>query len=265
MLDWYGYSWEGYRRVRKGVMKRISRHMQELESRSVKEYVSLLDVQPAQKARSERLMSVTISRFLRDRSMWNALEREILPDQLLTAGSCMKIWCAGCACGEEVYTFLIVWTRLEERCGPLPEFELWATDMNVEALTKARTGIYPRSSLRELPDEWRSRYFSASDGGKRFAVSESLKHGIRWEVHSLDRENPPASGFQLILLRNGILTYLSGARRNDAFLKVFQSLAAGGVLAVGAHEQLPSCICGQMAKTSHPLLHRKRPLEGENG
>jgi len=264
LLDRYGYSWEGYRRVRKGVKKRISRHMEELKCRSMKEYVSLLVEQPALKAQSERLMSVPISRFLRDRRMWNVFEQEILPDLLSRAGRYMKVWSAGCACGEEVYTFKMVWARLEECCGPLPELILWATDVNVEALTKAQVGVYSHSSLRELPAEWRSRYFSASDDGKRFAVSESLKRDIRWEIHSLVHEAPLMSGFHLIFLRNSILTYLSGRFRNAAFLKVFDSLAAGGVLAVGSHEQLPSFIRDQTAVTGDPLLHRKWPLNGEN-
>ena len=260
LLDWYGYSWKGYRRVRKGVKKRISRHMRELECRALKDYVALLDDRPELKARGERLMCVTISRFFRDRSMWDALDRKVLPELISRAGARMKVWCAGCACGEEAYTFLMLWRKLAERCGPLPELRLWATDMNVEALNKARLGVYPYSSLKELPPEWRSLYFSASGDGKWFAVSESLKRGIRWRIHSLVHEAPPDSEFHLIFVRNSILTYLSGTLRNAAFLKVLESLAAGGVLAVGAHEQLPSFGCEKTTVEARPCLYRKSNL-----
>ena len=264
LLDWYGYSWKGYRRVRKGVKKRISRHMRELECRSVKDYVNLLDQQPALKARSEQFMSVTISRFFRDRSMWNALDGQILTDLVSRAGSCMKVWSAGCACGEEAYTFLMLWKKLGECYGPLPALRLWATDMKVEALNKARLGVYPYSSLKELPSEWRSLYFSASGDGKKFAVSENLKCGVRWRKHSLLHEAPPDSGFHLIFVRNSILTYVSGALQNAAFLKVFDSLAGGGILAVGAHEQLPSFSRDKTTVMAHPCLYRKSILKEEH-
>ncbi len=77
LLDDFNFSWAGYRKVRKGVKKRISRHMQELNCPNIKVYLDLLNQNDAVRQESERRMTVSISRFFRDRKLWQDLEEEI--------------------------------------------------------------------------------------------------------------------------------------------------------------------------------------------
>ena len=78
----------------------------------------------------------------------------------------IKVWSAGCACGDEVYSFKIIWDDLKNRVGHLPKLELIATDMNPDYLDIARTGIYSSSSLKEVTKEFQSIYFIKKKEGK---------------------------------------------------------------------------------------------------
>ena len=239
ILRVFGLSWDGYRRVRRGVEKHLRAHMVALGSRSVREYLERLEGDGEEREEAERLLTVSISRFFRDIGLWHALECGLLPDLARRAEGRLRVWSAGCACGEEAYSLRIVWQALVDRCDGLPELELWATDANPPFLEKAREGIYGPSSLKELPDERRASYFSRITGGDRFAFTGALKEGIQWGVHDLVREEPPASGFHLVFLRNNLLTYYEKRLQVPAFRRVVSALRPGGVLIIGKKERLP--------------------------
>ena len=78
LLEFLRYSRAGYRRVRKGVKKRIQRHMQRLGCRDITAYLSLLENQADCRYECELLMTVSISRFFRDRRLWQMLENQII-------------------------------------------------------------------------------------------------------------------------------------------------------------------------------------------
>ncbi len=108
LLEYLDYSWRGYRKVRKGVKKRIRRHMQQLYCRDISAYLKVLERQPVRRQECELLMTVSISRFFRDRRLWEMLENRWLPDIIAKNLKALKVWSAGCGCGQEPYSFKIV-------------------------------------------------------------------------------------------------------------------------------------------------------------
>jgi chemotaxis protein methyltransferase CheR len=257
ILRVFGLSWDGYRRVRRGVKKHLRAHMVTLGSRSVTEYLDRLEGDGEAREEAERLMTVSISRFFRDIGLWQALERGVLPELVRRGEDRIRVWSAGCACGEEAYSLRIVWQALGDRCDGLPDLELRATDANPSFLEKAREGIYGPSSLKELPDEWRASCFSRIPGEDRFTLADSLKEGIRWGIHNLVREEPPASGFHLVFLRNNLLTYYEKRLQVPAFHRIVSALRPGGVLIIGKKERIPG-ECGPFVPlTSCPYAFEK--------
>ena len=130
ILCFYGLSWAGYQRVRRGVKKRLRAHMLTLEVRTVKEYLERLGSDREARRKGERLMDVSISRFFRDRDLWQALEQEVLPGRILRGDKSIRVWSAGCACGEEAYSVKMVWQILSTRLGGLPALgplKTWAS------------------------------------------------------------------------------------------------------------------------------------------
>ena len=193
ILAFFSLSWPGYRRVRKGVKKRLARHMRECGCRTVPEYLEFLGENPMAKKTAERLLTVSISRFFRDPEMWAALE-EILASRWGEGGEGrlgrpFRAWSAGCSCGEEVYSLKILWMRLERRCPGVPPLEVWAGDLNPEVLDKARRGVYPLSSVRNLPSEELAAAITATS--RKIVVRPALKGYIRWLRHDLVSDPPP--------------------------------------------------------------------------
>jgi chemotaxis protein methyltransferase CheR len=257
LLGRFGFSWDGYRKVRRGVKKRISRHMQQVGCRTMQAYFSTLDQDKDAKQDFERLMTVSISRFFRDRGLWQTIEDKVLPAIIKKNSDTVKIWSAGCGCGEEVYTFKILWDTAGQRFQPLPELEIWATDMNPVYLNKARAGIYPPSSLKEVPEALRALYFRSGSKRKSYTVAEPLKRGIVWQNHNL-LFDPPGNKFRLVFLRNSLLTYYEDKLKAPAFEKVLDSLAQRGFLIIGAHEKIPPGVRGLLPFAHHPYIYQKK-------
>jgi chemotaxis protein methyltransferase CheR len=154
------YSWQGFRKVRKGVKKRVARHMQEIGCRDMDAYLQRISVDKAVRAECERVMTVSISRFFRDRRMWEILETRILPDLVTRDGASVSVWFAGCAGGEEVYSFRILWDNFTAGYKPAPQLRLIATDRNPANLERAKIGCYPGGSLREVDETLKAKWFS---------------------------------------------------------------------------------------------------------
>lgn len=238
LLNRFGLSWRGYRRVRKGVKKRIRRHMKALGFLDFEAYLLALDKDMALRAQCEVLMTVSISRFFRDRGFWESCENQILPEIIHRHREGVKVWFAGCACGEEVFSFTILWDRLQDQFKAMPDLEVLATDMNAVYLERAQLGLFSRSSLREVPADVREKYFKRQEEANQYRIAPSLERGISWRFHNILHE-PPDRDFHLIFLRNNLLTYYEDGLKIPAFQKVVDCLVPGGFLIIGSHEKLP--------------------------
>jgi chemotaxis protein methyltransferase CheR len=256
LLDWFNLSWSGYRKVRKGVKKRISRHMQELKCPNIDAYLSLLNQSVDLRQECEKRMTVSISRFFRDRQLWHALESDILPRMIKSEKKALRVWSAGCACGEEVYSFKILWDRLNKKYGKLPEIEIVATDIHPGYIEKARDGIYSKSSLKEVQPEIQDQYFDATKSGNRFAIKAAFKEGIDWMVQDIF-SNPPGSAFDIIFLRSNLLTYYKAHLKIEGLKNILRTLAPAGWLIVGSHEKLPAAVLNMQRHNSLPWAYRQ--------
>ncbi|MBW2490278.1 MAG: hypothetical protein JRE65_03925 [Deltaproteobacteria bacterium] len=238
LLNRFEFSWAGYRKVRKGVKKRIRRYMKSIQCNNMETFLAELDKNDEIRQQCELLMTVSISRFFRDRGFWQGFKEHILPELLRVDREKIKFWSAGCACGEEVYSFKIIWNMLSNSDHMVPHLDVWATDINPVYLDRARAGIYPSSSLREVTKEIQTRYFVKKGGKKRFEVKSSLKKDITWKTHHLLSE-PPGAGFDIVFLRNNVLTYYREEPKKRAFSNVLKSLAPSAILVLGSHETVP--------------------------
>jgi len=239
LLAYFNLSGKGYRKVRKGVKKRIARHMQSLGCRQIERYLQRLAADETIKNQCAALMTVSISRFYRDRRVWSVLEKELLPDLVAGRTAPVRIWSAGCGRGEEVYSFRIAWEDLRLQRNGRPRLEIVATDVNSDYLAQAQKGVYNRGSVRELTAEQLGRYFESRPGGSRYCIRPELKTNIAWSCQDLvSGQNPPGL-FDIIFLRNNLLTYYRDPQKGAAFERVTATLQHNGTLIIGAHERLP--------------------------
>ena len=252
LLAHFDLSWKGYRKVRKGVKKRIRRHMRGLGCHEMNAYLESLVASSLACRECELLLTVPISRFFRDRRLWEILAEKWLPGMVALHPGRMNVWSAGCASGEEPYSFKIIWHQLQKRIARLPKLTLLATDRHPQNLERARTGIYAISSLKEVEPDLRDLYFSRREGGSQFAVKRVLKGGIVWQIHHL-LSPPPLATFNIIFLRNNVLTYYQKETQIRCLEPILDLLAPGGLLVIGCHEKLPAEIA-QM-RTLDPLTY----------
>jgi chemotaxis protein methyltransferase CheR len=220
-----GLRWEGFRKVRRQVCRRLRRRLDALGLADLPDYRAYLQEHPDEWAELARLTPITISRFYRDRSVFAALENEVLP-ALMAPGDRLRAWSAGCASGEEAYTLALI----------SPDAEIVATDVHPTMLARARAAEYEPSSLKELPEAYRARGFDARDG--RLVVRPEVRRSVSVCEHDLDDE-PPAGPFDLVLCRNVAFTYFAPERQRAVLARLRRALRPGGALVIGLHEQLP--------------------------
>jgi chemotaxis protein methyltransferase CheR len=247
--------WDGFRKVRKGVKKRVRRHMQVVGCTGIDAYLDLLKRNPEVYAECQRCLAVTISRFFRDRRLWDHLRARVLPGLIKRFPDRLAAWSAGCANGEEPYTLAMIWEELAASLPSVPNLEILATDAEASFILRAEAGRYPPSSFREMPEGIKNRWFGKERGGRWWQIDAYLRERVRWRVHHL-LEDPPTGRFQLILLRNNILTYYQGPGMIAAMERITATLTKGGVLVVGSHERPPPLSIALARDPGCPWLYR---------
>ena len=255
IIDRFGYSWAGYRRVRKGVKKRLSRRMQEIRCSNIDAYIDQIKQNREEWLHFERLMTVSISRFFRDRELWKIMQEQILPYLIHKKSRTIKVWFAGCASGEEVYTFKILWENLRRADTHTPDILILATDMNPDYLRRAKEAVYTHSSIKNITGTIRSAYFKTYSRG-RFVLNPEIKDGIVWQVHQLLSEHPGII-FDLIFLRNNLLTYYLDEIKIPAVKRLVKNLSTGGFFIIGKHERLPNEVVELKPYETSTIIFRK--------
>jgi len=223
--------------LRRGIRRRIVRRM---ESRGIHEFPRYRDMvrrDPEERGALRALLVVTVSRFFRNASVYRTLSCEVLP-RLAAKGRHAAIWSAGCASGEEPYSIRIAW---EELPGKKPHLRLLATDIDAASLARAAEGRYRESSLREVPNAIRRRYFERE--GDSYRVREEVRRSVSFRKMDLLLEGSPGR-FGMILCRNAAFTYFGPEQRLRVAAMFGTSLEEGGYLVLGRTETLPEGTAG---------------------
>jgi chemotaxis protein methyltransferase CheR len=232
--------WPGFRKVRGQVCKRIARRMRALGLADAAAYRARLEADPGEWGVLDGLCVVTLSRFYRDRGVWDALQGDVLPALAEAATSArdrqLACWSVGCASGEEPYTLSILWTlALGARYPRLP-LRVLATDLEAHVLERARAAHYAGGSLRDLPSAWLEQAFERRDGS--FVLRDRFRTAVELRQEDVRRVQP-SEVFRLILCRNLVLTYFDEARQREVLGRILATLAPGGAFVIGRHERLP--------------------------
>jgi chemotaxis protein methyltransferase CheR len=244
LLQWalpiLGLRWRGFRRVRRQVCKRVGRRIADLGLADAGAYRERLAADPAERRVLDGLCRITISRFYRDRAVFDRLGDQVLPKLATLARrrgeATLRCWSAGCASGEEPYTLAIVFRLAVAPHFPGLGLRIVASDVDGAVLARARRGCYARATLRELPAGWRERAFAAR--GAESCLRPEFRAGVEFRRQDL-RERMPEGPFHLVLCRNLAFTYFDEAVQRDVLARLVRRLAPGGFLVVGMRESPP--------------------------
>ncbi len=236
-----GLRWSGYRKVRRTVCKRIGRRLRELGLSDVEAYNAFLEATPGEWQRLDALCRIPISRFCRDRKVFEAIGQALLPElarrSVARRARTVRCWSAGCASGEEAYSLRLVWAAALETAQPAGGIRIIATDAEPTMLRRAEIACYGEGSLIDLAPETRDRAFTRSDD--RFCLRPELREGIDFMRQDIRREAPRGL-FDLILCRNLVFTYFDARLQDKVLARLDRHLRAEGFLVLGSHERLPA-------------------------
>ncbi|TYS00543.1 protein-glutamate O-methyltransferase CheR [Rossellomorea vietnamensis] len=174
-------------------------------------------------------MTINVTEFYRNEKRWSVLEEKILP-RLLSQNNRLKIWSAACSTGEEPYTIAMVLSNHQ----PLSGISIKATDIDDNAIAKAKLGVYPERSLNEVPAVIKQKYFSKS--GDFYNLSSQIKSRVSFKKHNLLSDSYD-SHHDLIVCRN-VMIYFTEEAKEEIYHNFSSALRPGGVLFVGSTEQI---------------------------
>ncbi|MDH4317360.1 MAG: protein-glutamate O-methyltransferase CheR [Desulfobulbaceae bacterium] len=230
----YGYDFRNYSRA--SVKRRVKHFMAASGYAKVSEIIPALLYRQSVFENLLQYFSVTVTEMFRDPEVYGSLRIRVIP--LLRTYPFLKIWHAGCASGEEVYSLAIL---LHEE-GIYDRCTIYATDFNEIVLEKARRGIYPIADIKKHLENYRlaggtfslTDYFDAHY--ESVIMSQDLKKNITFARHNLVTDQVFGE-IHLILCRN-VLIYFNQTLQERVFKLFDESLVRGGFLCLGKKESL---------------------------
>lgn len=232
--------WAGFRKVRKQVCRRINQRLKELGLPEVREYQSYLDAHPEEWPVLDGLCRISISRFYRDKQVFQYLEREVLYElaQMAVANGehDLRYWSIGCASGEEPYTLAILWQLCLAPRVPTLGCRILATDVDQRMIERARRGCYPPSSVKDIPEDFLAQAFLRTAEG--FCVKAPFREPVTFLEQDI-RTTVPDGQFHLILCRNVVFTYFDDELQRQTLHLITERLVPRGALVIGSLEFIP--------------------------
>ena len=223
---------------RRGVKRKVERRIAEVGLSHFEGYLLKVQEDPEEQSHLSKILTVTISRFFRDREIFEILENSIIPTIIKNRREKgdFNIWSMGCASGEEPYSFLLLWKEKFEKKFPKIHLSILATDINEKLLERAKEGRYRKSSLREVREEILQRFFKIENGF--YIPDQSIREGVEFKKHDIIHKEP-FLGMDIIFCRNLAFTYFSKESQVIVLKKISYSLNEEGYLIIGKDESLP--------------------------
>jgi chemotaxis protein methyltransferase CheR/two-component system CheB/CheR fusion protein len=217
------------------LLRRLDKRKSTLGISNPEDYLAFINRQPAELKTLQELFLVSVTAFFRDPASFRELQRALAC--LLTSkpdGDPIRIWVPGCASGDECYSLAIILKEMLTPYGKQHPVQITGTDLNPEALTTARAGIYRQTALRDVPDGLREQYFIAH--GQHFEVAASLKECVTFEQRDVLSVLPP-DALDLVSCRN-LLIYMKSSLQDQLIKNFHRALRPQGLLFVGQSESL---------------------------
>ncbi len=216
--------------------RRVDRRIAAVAAASLEEYVNIASSDPDELTLLFNDLLIVVTSFFRDPGEFDGLKRHIHKIVEKDQSSVKRLWIAGVATGEEAYTIAILFAEIY---GGLKKagaglFQIFATDLNEEAIKTARRGFYPQTSMVEVPEAYINQYFEPAPGG--YVVRKVLREKIVFSTHNVATD-PPFLNLDLISCRN-LLIYFQSSLQAQVFERFHYALKDNGLLFLGKSEDV---------------------------
>jgi two-component system CheB/CheR fusion protein len=238
---------------RNTLYRRIERRMGLHQIAKMSGYVRYLQENPQELNLLFKELLIGVTGFFRDPEAWEYLRGTALPELLASRvpGQALRAWVAGCSTGEEAYSLAMVLKEAADEIRPRRKItlQIFATDLDCDAIDKARTGCYPANIAADVSEERMKRFFTQETGGYR--VRKEIREMVIFAPQNLIMD-PPFTKLDILSCRN-LLIYLSAEVQKKLIPLFHYSLSPGGILFQGSAETI-----GEYTDLFAPLSAKSR-------
>ncbi|NJM12615.1 MAG: PAS domain-containing protein [Synechococcaceae cyanobacterium SM1_2_3] len=219
--------------------RRIERRMGLHQFDKIAHYVRYLQENPQERELLFKELLIGVTNFFRDPPAWAQLQEQVIPALLANypAGGQLRAWAAGCSTGEEAYSLAMAFKEALATLNSPPSFSLqiFATDLDRDAIAKARQGVYPENIGADVSPERLRRFFIKEESGG-YRIGKEIREMVTLAPQNVIMD-PPFTKLDLLICRN-LLIYLTAELQKKLLALFHYSLNPGGVLFLGSAETI---------------------------
>lgn len=216
------------------ILRRLARRLQVTGQPTLPRYAAYLRSDAGEVAALLRDFLISVTQFFRDAEAFEALQAEAVPALFEGKGphDQVRVWVAGCATGEEAYSLAMLLCEYKDRLPDGPDVQVFATDIDEDALEHARRGVYSEVVAADVSAERLRRFFEVE--GDAVRVRPEIRQKVLFARHNL-LSDPPFSRLDLVTCRN-VLIYFNRSVQEGVFATFHYALRPEGWLFLGAAE-----------------------------
>ena len=229
-----GHDFSQYKKSTVG--RRIERRMSQHDIDDMEIYARYLKENPAEIHTLFKELLINVTSFFRDPEAFVVLKQDILP-QLLKGkpdGYVVRVWVAGCASGEEAYSVAMLLREFMDESRLEFKVQLYATDLDDDAIAVARAGIYPTNIAQDVQPDRLRRFFVKVDAG--FRVKKEIREMVVFAIQNVIKD-PPFTRLDLLCCRN-LMIYLEPELQNRLIPAFHYALKPDGILFLSPSESI---------------------------
>lgn len=232
-----GFDFHGYKRA--SLLRRIEKRMQAVGLTDHGLYLDRLEVDPEEFGQLFNTILINVTSFFRDEGVWMQLRelfRARLAEHPATPEAPTRIWTAGCASGEEAYTLAMLMAEEKGLEACVRTTKIYATDIDDEALSQARQGVYSLRQVASVPAPLLEKYFDRL--GQKYVINRELRRCVLFGRHNLIQD-APISRIDILSCRNTLM-YFNREIQGKILGRFHFALKDDGLLVLGKAEMMLS-------------------------
>lgn len=231
-----GHDFSGYKHST--IFRRIERRMMINQIKTLEEYIKYLKQTPIEVETLFSNFLIGVTSFFRDPEAFEYLKNEVIPKLFSNHSSDapIRLWVSACSSGEEVYSIAILLQEYMDEMQEAHPVQIFATDIDLHAITQARAGEYPATIAMDISPERLERFFTLQRDGNGYKISKNIRNMIIFSEHNVIKD-PPFSKLDFISCRN-LLIYMSVELQQKVIAIFHYGLVEKGFLFLGTSETL---------------------------
>jgi two-component system CheB/CheR fusion protein len=218
------------------IRRRIGRRLAVHKIKDIADYFRYLQQNPAEIQTLFKDLVICVTSFFRDPDAFKALEIKVIPEILArkAADENIRVWVPGCGSGEEALSIAILFDEAMERTGNRHSLQIFATDIDADAIEKARAGEYPESIAADVTPDRLKKYFFKKNG--LYRIRQEIREIVVYAAQNLISD-PPFSRLDLLSCRN-VLIYLDTDLQKQLLPLFHFTLNPNGYIFLGSSETI---------------------------